>query len=170
MREQERMIGDSISLTQALEQVSRLAPIQRPVLIIGERGTGKELAAERLHYLSPRWDGPLLKVNCAAIADSLLESELFGHEPGVNRQGMLILLNQTSQGLSGEYRAQGVEVVPRIQQLQVFRQYPAVALRLLLYGKPGRWHSRTFLNSVGDRVKQESNQLGVAFVLAGYRD
>lgn len=76
------MIGDSVSLTQALEQVSRLAPINRPVLIVGERGTGKELFAERMHYLSPRWDGPLLKVNCAAIAEQLLESELFGHEPG----------------------------------------------------------------------------------------
>ena len=76
------MIGNSITLTQALEQISRLAPIQRPVLVLGERGTGKELAAERLHYLSPRWDGPLLKVNCAAISESLLESELFGHEPG----------------------------------------------------------------------------------------
>jgi len=82
MREQERMIGDSITLTQALEQVSRLAPVNRPVLVIGERGTGKELVAERLHYLSPRWEGPLLKVNCAAIAEPLLESELFGHEPG----------------------------------------------------------------------------------------
>jgi psp operon transcriptional activator len=82
MREQERMIGNSLTLTQALEQVSRLAAINRPVLVIGERGTGKELVAERLHYLSPRWEGPLLKVNCAAIADQLLESELFGHEPG----------------------------------------------------------------------------------------
>ena len=82
MREQERIIGDSVSLTEALEQISRLAPIQRPVLVLGERGTGKELAAERLHFLSPRWDGPLLKLNCAAITESLLESELFGHEPG----------------------------------------------------------------------------------------
>jgi psp operon transcriptional activator len=82
MREQERMIGNSITLAQALEQVSRLAPIQRPVLVIGERGTGKELVAERLHFLSPHWDGPLLKVNCASIAEPLLESELFGHEPG----------------------------------------------------------------------------------------
>ncbi len=82
MRDQERIIGDSVSLTEALEQISRLAPIQRPVLVLGERGTGKELAAGRLHYLSPRWDGPFLKLNCAAVAESLLESELFGHEPG----------------------------------------------------------------------------------------
>jgi len=82
MRDQERMIGDSVTLTRALEQVSQLAPINRPVLVMGERGTGKELIAERLHFLSPRWDGPLLKVNCAAIAEQLLESELFGHEPG----------------------------------------------------------------------------------------
>jgi psp operon transcriptional activator len=76
------MVGNSIALTEALEQVSRLAAINRPVLIVGERGTGKELVSERLHYLSPRWDGPLVKVNCAAISEQLMESELFGHEPG----------------------------------------------------------------------------------------
>ena len=76
------MIGNSAALASALDQVSRLAPVNRPILVLGERGTGKELAAERLHYLSGRWDAPLLKVNCAAIADSLLESELFGHEVG----------------------------------------------------------------------------------------
>ncbi len=76
------MIGNSAALASALDQVSRLAPVNRPILVLGERGTGKELAAERLHYLSGRWDAPLLKVNCAAIADSLLESELFGHEAG----------------------------------------------------------------------------------------
>jgi psp operon transcriptional activator len=76
------MIGNSVNLARALDQLSHLALINRPILIVGERGTGKELAAERLHYLSPRWEAPLIKVNCAAIADSLLESELFGHEPG----------------------------------------------------------------------------------------
>ena len=78
----ENIIGHSTSLARTLEQVSRLAPINRPVLIIGERGTGKELLAERIHFLSGRWDKPLIKVNCAAISDDLLESELFGHEPG----------------------------------------------------------------------------------------
>lgn len=82
MRNTETMIGDSPALTATLERISLLAPINRPILILGERGTGKELAAQRLHYLSERWDAPLLKVNCAAIADGLLESELFGHEAG----------------------------------------------------------------------------------------
>ncbi|MCZ6831815.1 MAG: phage shock protein operon transcriptional activator [Gammaproteobacteria bacterium] len=81
-RDQDRIVGNSIALTEAMEQVSRLAAINRPVLIVGERGTGKELVSERLHYLSPRWDGPLIKVNCAAISEQLLESELFGHEIG----------------------------------------------------------------------------------------
>lgn len=81
-RPQESMIGNSVALAMALDQISDVAPINRPILILGERGTGKELAAERLHFLSQRWDAPLLKVNCAAIADQLLESELFGHETG----------------------------------------------------------------------------------------
>lgn len=82
MKHQESIIGSSAALARALEQVSRLAGINRPVLILGARGTGKELAAERLHFLSARWEAPFVKVNCAALADSLLESELFGHEPG----------------------------------------------------------------------------------------
>ena len=82
MRSQESIIGNSSALAEALEQLSHLARINRPILLLGERGTGKELAAQRLHFLSPRWQAPLVKVNCAALADSLLESELFGHEPG----------------------------------------------------------------------------------------
>ena len=80
--ENQQVVGNSPALSEALEQASRLAQINRPILVIGERGTGKELLAERIHFLSVRWDQPLLKINCAAIAESLLESELFGHEPG----------------------------------------------------------------------------------------
>ena len=76
------LIGEARSLLQAMEQVSRLATLDRPLLLIGERGTGKELVAARLHFLSRRWDGPFVKVNCAALSEELLDSELFGHEPG----------------------------------------------------------------------------------------
>jgi psp operon transcriptional activator len=62
--------------------ISRVAPLSRPVLLIGERGTGKELMAARLHYLSPRWNQPFIKLNCGALSESLLEAELFGHEAG----------------------------------------------------------------------------------------
>ena len=80
--EPERLLGESPAFLGVLEAVSQIAPLEKPVLIVGERGTGKELIAERLHYLSNRWEGHYLKMNCAAIADSLLESELFGHEAG----------------------------------------------------------------------------------------
>jgi psp operon transcriptional activator len=64
------------------EHVSRVAPLRKPVLIVGERGTGKELIAARLHFLSRRWQQNFLKINCAAVSDTLLESQLFGHEAG----------------------------------------------------------------------------------------
>ena len=76
------ILGEDPAFLEVEEQVSRLAAIDRPCLVVGERGTGKELLATRLHYLSPRWDGPLVKVNCAALAESLLDTELFGHEAG----------------------------------------------------------------------------------------
>ncbi len=76
------LIGQSRPFLEVMEQVSRLASLDRPVLVIGERGTGKELVAARLHYLSPRWNRPLVKVNCAALPETLLETELFGHEAG----------------------------------------------------------------------------------------
>ena len=76
------IIGESQALATALDHISRLASIDRPVLVIGERGTGKELAAERLHYLSPRWNQTFTKINCGAVTETLLESELFGHEAG----------------------------------------------------------------------------------------
>ena len=76
------VLGEDPAFLEVEEQISRLAAIDRPCLVIGERGTGKELLATRLHYLSPRWDGPLVKVNCAALAESLLDTELFGHEAG----------------------------------------------------------------------------------------
>ncbi len=80
--ESDNLIGQANSFLTVLEQVSQIAPLSKPVLIIGERGTGKELIAARLHYLSQRWQQNYVKLNCAALSESLLESELFGHEAG----------------------------------------------------------------------------------------
>lgn len=80
--QQDNLIGQANSFLEVLEHISRAAPLDKPVLIIGERGTGKELVAARLHYLSKRWDQNYLTLNCAALNENLLESELFGHEAG----------------------------------------------------------------------------------------
>lgn len=76
------LIGQSPEFIAMLAQVSALAPLNRPVLILGERGTGKELVAHRLNFLSTRWNKPFLTLNCGALAQTVLDSELFGHEAG----------------------------------------------------------------------------------------
>ena len=81
-REGVQFIGQSGAFLDAVERASRAAPMRRPVLVVGERGTGKELIAERLHRLSTRWDEPLITMNCAALPETLIEAELFGHEAG----------------------------------------------------------------------------------------
>jgi psp operon transcriptional activator len=78
----ETFVGQSNAVLDAVERASRAAALNRPVLVIGERGTGKELIAERLHHLSPRWSAPLVVMNCAALPENLIEAELFGHEAG----------------------------------------------------------------------------------------
>ncbi|NIJ62950.1 phage shock protein operon transcriptional activator [Qipengyuania flava] len=82
MERENQFIGQSGAFLDAVERASRAAPMRRPVLVIGERGTGKELIAERLHRLSTRWDEPLVVMNCAALPETLIEAELFGHEAG----------------------------------------------------------------------------------------
>src|SRR5881392_2283952 len=82
MERNTHLVGQSTSFLDAVERASRAAPLNRPVLVIGERGTGKELIAERLHHLSSRWAGPLIIMNCAALPENLIEAELFGHEAG----------------------------------------------------------------------------------------
>lgn len=82
MERANQFVGQSLAFLDAVERASRAAPLNRPVLVIGERGTGKELIAERLHHLSSRWAGPLVIMNCAALPESLIEAELFGHEAG----------------------------------------------------------------------------------------
>lgn len=75
-------LGQSEAFIEFQERISRVAPIERPVLILGERGTGKELAASRIHYLSKRWQKSLVTLNCSALTPTLIGAELFGYEKG----------------------------------------------------------------------------------------
>lgn len=81
-REFNQIVGSSTALESVLAEVERVAPTDSTVLVLGETGTGKELIARALHNISPRYGGPFVKLNCAAIPFDLLESELFGHERG----------------------------------------------------------------------------------------
>jgi len=95
----EGIIGESGPMLEVISLVRRVAPSEATVLIRGESGTGKELIAKAIHFASPRASGPLVKVNCAALPETLLESELFGHEKGAftgavtSRQGRFELAN-----------------------------------------------------------------------------
>jgi len=79
---QQDALGESEAFLDFQSRLSKAAQVERSILIIGERGSGKEIAASRIHYLSPRWEGPFVALNCAALTPSLIESELFGHEAG----------------------------------------------------------------------------------------
>jgi len=80
--DRQNIIGRSTAMAKILETVAQVAPSEATVLITGDSGTGKELIAGAIHFNSPRKDGPFVKVNCAAITETLLESELFGYEKG----------------------------------------------------------------------------------------
>ena len=82
MEREGQLVGQASVFLDAVERASRAAGLRRPVLVVGERGTGKELIAERLHRLSSRWQEPLVFLNCAALPETLIEAELFGHEAG----------------------------------------------------------------------------------------
>ncbi|HEV7559856.1 MAG TPA: sigma-54 dependent transcriptional regulator, partial [Kofleriaceae bacterium] len=77
-----QIVGDSAAMQTVMMKVEKVAPVPRPVLVLGPRGTGKELVARAIHVLSPRASEPFITINCAAVPESLLESELFGHEEG----------------------------------------------------------------------------------------
>jgi len=78
----EKIVGADFGLRDVMDQIVKVAPLTSPVLLMGETGTGKEVIANAIHNLSPRNNGPLITVNCGAIPESLIDSELFGHEKG----------------------------------------------------------------------------------------
>lgn len=123
-------LGRSDAFLDFQAKLSAVAPVERPVLIVGERGTGKELAAARLHFLSKRWDRPLCSLNCAALSPSLIESELFGHEQGAftgatgRRIGRFEMANDGTLFLDelGLMPIQAQEKVLRVTEYGVFER------------------------------------------------
>jgi psp operon transcriptional activator len=104
-----------------LEHVSQAAKLAKPVLVIGERGTGKELIASRLHYLSPRWEQPLVKVNCAALTESLLETELFGHQAGAFTGATRTHIGRFEQANGGTLVLDELGTIPPRMQEKILR-------------------------------------------------
>ncbi len=104
-----------------LEHTSRAAKLSKPVLVIGERGTGKELIASRLHYLSPRWEQPLIKVNCAALTETLLETELFGHQAGAFTGATRTHIGRFEQANGGTLVLDELGTIPPRMQEKILR-------------------------------------------------
>jgi psp operon transcriptional activator len=115
------LIGEAPSFLAMLEHVSRAAKLSKPVLVIGERGTGKELIASRLHYLSERWEQPLVKVNCAALTETLLESELFGHQAGAFTGATRTHIGRFEQADGGTLVLDELGTIPPRMQEKILR-------------------------------------------------
>ena len=148
-RQEQPLIGESPAFLNMLEQVSRAALLNRPVLVVGERGTGKELIAERLHYLSSRWDQPLVKLNCAAISSALLESELFGHEAGAFTDASRRRIGRFEQAGEGTLFLDELATTSQAVQEKI--------LRIIEYGEFERLGSST-TQSVDVRVVGATNE------------
>jgi psp operon transcriptional activator len=115
------LIGEAPAFVAMLEHVSRAAKLAKPVLVIGERGTGKELIASRLHYLSERWEQPLVKVNCAALTESLLETELFGHQAGAFTGATRTHIGRFEQANGGTLVLDELGTIPLRMQEKILR-------------------------------------------------
>jgi len=115
------IIGEAPAFVAMLEDVSRVAALSKPVLIIGERGTGKELVATRLHYLSPRWEEPFVKLNCSALTESLLDSELFGHEAGAFTGAAKRHIGRFERAAGGTLLLDELATIPMRMQEKILR-------------------------------------------------
>jgi two-component system, NtrC family, response regulator len=109
------MIGTSPKMQSVFSTIGKVATSDAPVLVLGESGTGKEMAALAIHRRSPRKDGPFVAINCSAIPETLLESELFGHEKGVQRKGRI----ETAAG--GTLFLDDIGELPALLQVKLLR-------------------------------------------------
>ncbi|MBI3803957.1 MAG: sigma-54-dependent Fis family transcriptional regulator [Nitrospirae bacterium] len=115
------IIGESAAFIEALRLIPRLARCEATVLLAGETGTGKELAARALHYLSPRSAGPFIPVNCAALPETLLENELFGHAKGAYTDAALPQRGLIAEAESGTLFLDEIDGLSLIAQAKLLR-------------------------------------------------
>jgi DNA-binding NtrC family response regulator len=116
-----RLVGESPEIRDVRERIARVAVIPRPVLIVGERGTGKELVARAIHAASARADGPFVAVNCAAFPEALLESELFGHEKGAFTGADRLVPGKFEQASGGTLFLDEISHMPLAFQQKILR-------------------------------------------------
>jgi DNA-binding NtrC family response regulator len=115
------MIGQSAKTLELFETIQRVAPMTTTVLITGETGTGKELVADAIHYNSPRKNHPLIKINCAAIAETLMESEFFGYERGAFTGAVVAKPGKFELAHQGTLFLDEVSEIPRGMQVKLLR-------------------------------------------------
>ena len=115
------IIGTSKSTLEIFEAIKRVAPTTTTIMITGETGTGKELVADAIHYNSPRKNNPLIKINCAAIAETLMESELFGYEKGAYTGAAITKPGKFELAHKGTLFLDEVAEIPRDMQVKLLR-------------------------------------------------
>lgn len=115
------IIGTSPRIMEIFEAIKRVAPTTTTVMITGETGTGKELVADAIHYNSPRKKNPLIKINCAAIAETLMESELFGYEKGAYTGAAVTKPGKFELAHKGTLFLDEVAEIPREMQVKLLR-------------------------------------------------
>ena len=114
-------IGESESFLDMQSRIALLARVDRPVLILGERGTGKEMAAKRMHYMSQRWDKSLVTLNCASLPQSLIESELFGYEKGAFTGAYQTRKGRFEEADGGTFFLDEIGLIPLSVQEKILR-------------------------------------------------
>ncbi len=155
-------LGQSEPFLALQEQISAAAGTDRPVIFIGERGTGKELAAARLHMLSARWSQPYVTLNCAALSPTLIESELFGHEAGAFTGALRQRKGRFELAHGGSLFLDEVAIIPATAQEKI--------LRVVEYGRLERVGSSSALE-VDVRLIAATNEDLRALAHAGrFRD
>lgn len=116
-----QFIGTAVPFVAAINKIPRLAGCDAPVLLTGETGTGKEMCARAIHYLSPRTNGPFVPVNCGSIPNDLFENELFGHESGAFTDARRPQRGLIAEAEGGTLFLDEVETLPLMAQAKLLR-------------------------------------------------